>query len=733
MPFWLPALVAGLALPAALPWLLPLPLVAALIFMLAGVRWWWQQALLSACLAFAVGLGWSAVRMATVEASLLPPALVGQTVELTGRVTGLVESGQRFGRPLQRFRLRAETCELAGQPCPDTALTTVQLNFYSAEPLHPDERWRLRVRLKRPHGFANPGGFDYESWLVAQGISATGSIASDGLLEPLSPPRSWHPTHWRAGARKWLDQRLAELPARPLLLALLVGDGSALSDAQWERLRLTGTVHLFVVSGLHISLSGGLILLLGRYWRRLPWNSGSQRSMLLTWLPALGVALLYALLAGFNLPIRRALVMFAVAGCALVGWRTRRPRDAWLLAAAIVLAADPLAVLQVGFWFSFVTVAVILAVLIGRSEAPAPDWQRWLRGWWRVQWACFVIGAPLVLVLAGGLPLNSLVANAVAIPLVSALALPAAMVALLAGALPLPLADSVSDVCWLLSDRLLQWLWRFLEWLPDAGIWLWQPAGAGVAALAFASVAALLLVLPRPFSGRWLAPVLLLPLLFPAYDRPATGEARVTVLDVGQGLSVLVRTRSYTLLYDTGPVFGSGLTAAQAAVLPALRRFGVMALDELMISHNDSDHAGGWQMLQQALPIATIRTGEPLPGAEPCRRGSEWVVDDVTFRLLHPDWRSSRSNDNSCVLWVATAGGSVLLPGDIGSAIEAELAWRAELPPSTVVVAPHHGSRSSSSDALVTATGAAHVVFSAGYANPFRHPAAEVVTRWQRS
>lgn len=739
MPSWTIALAFGIALPAGFPalpqmWLMILFANTAL---LARARF--HHRLFTYVLALALGLCWGVGYGHRIVAGLLPPALEREPLTLTGRVHGLVEHTQSHGRPASRFRFSVDSCRLAnGADCP-VSLRRLQLSWYSDAAPMADQRWQLEVRLRRPHGFANPGGFDYETWLVAQGVGATGSVRHAGDNQLLAPARWWHPAHRRQRVKDRLSDRLAGMPSRPFLLALLVGDGSALDDAHWQRLRDTGTVHLFVVSGLHVALTGGLLLAAAALWRRTPASRGRRASYRIAWGAAAVGACLYALLAGFGLPIQRALVMFAVAGVATAGWRERRPRDAWWLALLLVVLFDPLAVLQAGFWFSFLAVAAILAVVVGR-RGPRQPWllARTARRWWQVQWATFAIGTPVLLMLAGTVPLISLAANLIAIPLVSLLALPLALMAALCelawGGASLPV--------WRVADGCLQWLWRYLGVLQDQGAWLqWRPAGWSGEALLLAMVAAGLALLPRPFPGRWLVAVLLLPLLVPPREPLADGEARVRILDVGQGLSVLVQTSGHALLYDTGPVFGSGTAVADLTVLPALQRLGVRRLDMLLLSHSDSDHAGGWRSVVGSLAVGATRVGEPVgaAGEMPCRGGDRWDWDGVAFHVLHPTWISTKGNDNSCVLWITATGpqaaalppGSLLLPGDIERGAERQLVWDNALMPADIVVAPHHGSRSSSSLAFVGATRPRYAIFSAGYRNAFNHPDAAVVDRYE--
>ncbi len=675
------------------------------------------------------GLGWGIGYGHYLIAGLLPPALEMQPLRLEGRVSGLVERREFFGRPALRFELSVSRCTLLdGSPCA-RAPRHVQLNWYDIGSVVPasGERWHLQARLKRPHGFANPGAFDYGQWQVAQGLGATGNVDRRADNRRLAMAGSG-PSSWRARLHDHLDRRLRQLDQRPLLIALLVGDGNGISREQWATFRATGTVHLFVVSGLHIALTGGALLALAGLVGRLPFATSRRRWRWLGVALALPAATLYALIAGFGLPVQRALIMFGVAALAWAAGRAVRPLSALLLALWLVLLFDPLAVLNAGFWFSFGVVAALLLSASGRHGRRRGRLDG-LSTWWRAQWAVTLASVPLLLGIGAQFPLTSLLANAVAIPATTLLTLPLAFLGLAGDLLGLPGAD----LSWRLADLSLRWIWRFLVALTELGQhWQWRPAGIDALALLFATAAALLWLLPRGVPGRWLALPLLVPLLWPPSQQPPAGSWRVTVVDVGQGLSVLVEEGKRRLLYDTGPGFPSGSTAAELTLLPLLQRRGIDRLDLLVISHDDSDHAGGWPTLRDALPIDRLLAGEPRDErAEPCRDGMQWRWQQLTFRVLHPVNDRPAGNHASCVLLVGDGTTSLLLPGDIDRLAEGRLLAEHKLAPVTLLLAPHHGSRSSSSPAFVRAMQPRYIIFSAGYHNHFGHPHPEVVERYR--
>ncbi|UXY16636.1 DNA internalization-related competence protein ComEC/Rec2 [Chitiniphilus purpureus] len=489
---------------------------------------------------------------------------------------------------------------------------------------------------------------------------------------------------------------------------------------QWRRFAATGITHLISISGLHITLLAGLGAGAGgSVWRRIPPLAARLGAPRVRLVAAVATALCYSLLAGFSIPTRRTLLMILVAAICL--WRAAPvpPSAVWVGALALVTLFDPFAVLAPGFWLSFLTVGALLW-LGGNRDGTAPWWQRW----GGAQWAATLASLPLLVFLFQQVPLVSPLANAVAIPLVSLVVTPLALAGLLD---PSGLLLVLAERTFAFTDWLLGWLaglphatWSFMSppW------WALPPAAAGV----------LLCLLPRGVPGRGLAPVLLLPLLVPRHVPLPHGAFSATVFDVGQGLAVLIRTRNHALLYDTGP---PGM--AERAILPSLHALGVRQLDRLVVSHDDNDHAGGALTVLTGMPVTDWRSGlppahpargRPIPHAA-CVAGQRWQWDGVQLTMLWPRSGDRIKDDNaaSCVLRIGSGRHSLLLPGDIGRTQEQALI-EGGLGRTTMVIAPHHGSRISSSSPFVAATAPAWVVYSAGYRNRFRHPNRTVTERY---
>ncbi|MBZ0093537.1 MAG: DNA internalization-related competence protein ComEC/Rec2, partial [Sulfuricellaceae bacterium] len=600
--------------------------------------------------------------------------------------------------------------------------------------LHAGERWRLSVRLKRPHGNFNPHGFDYEAWLLERDIRATGYVRiapGNGRLTELVVQPGYLIERLRERVARRFQHDLAGRPYVGVLQALTVGDQQAIPAQQWQVFARTGITHLISISGLHVTMvSGAVFALFSLFWRSSP--------VLLQLLPARKAAVLagmfaalgYALLAGFAVPAQRTVYMLAVVALALWSGRTASASLVLVWALVAVAALDPWAVLAPGFWLSFAAVALIFYVSASRVGHC-----HWLRQWVRVQWALTLGLAPLLLALFQQVSLISPVANAFAIPVVSLLVTPLALAAaVLPWNLPLQAAHALMAACMLPLE--------FLSRLPDA---VWQQHAPPGWTVICAVVGALWLLLPRGFPARWLGWSAMAPMFLVLPLKPEPGALWLSVLDVGQGQAVVAQTAHHALLYDAGPRFSSESDSGNRIVVPFLRSSGISALDGMIVTHDDIDHYGGAQSVLAAVPVGWLAS--PLPAlhpvamaakrALPCYDGQRWEWDGVRFEVLHPTWASYRlprvkDNDRGCVLKISTASASVLLTADIERVSEEDLIARhgGELP-SSVLLVPHHGSKTSSSDRFVRRIGPSVAVVTAGYLNRFGHPKGEVLERYR--
>jgi len=672
----------------------------------------------------AAGFLWAWLQAAVALSPSLPASLEGQDVTLEGRIAGPAQVLSHA----TRFIFDVRTLAVHGRSRPFS--TRVRLSWYGRVPtLRCGETWRLTARLKRPHGFANPGGFDYEGWLYRRGIRATGYVRPHGSNRRLGGPAGYPLQRLREALGRRLQTAMAHNPDRGVLMALALGARDEVPPARSALLRATGTGHLLAISGLHVGLVAALAFAAAlRLWslsaaavRRLPAPRAAAWA-------ALVAGLLYSALAGFSIPTRRAFVTLAVVMGAVLLGRTAGRSRLWALALLVVLVLDPRAVLAPGFWLSFGAVAVIGTALAGYRHLPR--WRRTLR----VQVIVSLALLPAGLAAFQQASLVAPLANLVAVPWVGLLVVPLTLV----GAVLVAVWPGGGGVCLGLASHLLQVLWPVLGWLAELPGASWHHGAPPLWATALAVGGCLWLMAPRGLPARWLGGVLTLPALLWTPAGPPAGAVWMTVLDVGQGLATVVRTHGHTLVYDAGPRFSARFDAGSAVVVPFLRQRGVDRVDLLIISNADNDHAGGAPSLLAALPVDRVLSGTPADlddvRAQHCHAPQAWTWDGVKFRILHPAADTLLSgNDASCVLRVEGAGGQrFLLTGDIEAPVERRLlARRAAQLRAAVLVAPHHGSLTSSTPPFVAAVAPRYVLFSTGYRNRYGFPRTRVQARYR--
>ena len=709
------------------------------------------------------GFGLTGLRSQYFLQSSLNPAIEGNDVV----VTGVVSDMPQHNLSGVRIRLAVESALLNDRPVEvprrmdiswyaasyashgDTANELLAAAAGTPGDMQAGERWRLTVRLKAPHGARNPFGFDYELWLWEQGVQATGYVRNG--TKDLGPVRltqtGTHPIAWaRQQVREQIVRRISPKPVAGLIAALVVGDQNAIDQGDWDVFRATGVAHLVSISGLHISMfAWAASLMVGWIWRRSMTLCMLLPAPLAALLGGVVLAVLYALFSGWGIPAQRTcLMLVSVAMLRLCGLRWPWPM-VWLLACAVVVTCDPWALLQAGFWLSFVAVGILFctdrpairdATVDRGSDSRVAYWLRkagaksWgaVRSGLREQSVITLALAPLTLLFFGQVSVVGLVANAFAIPWVTLVVMPLSMLGVM-----VPAAWDASALSVAVLMTWLQFLASF-SWatvaLPVA------PAWAGAAGL----LGALLLVARLPWHLRCMGVALVAPVLFWKPALPHTGHFELLAADIGQGNAVLVRTAGHALLYDAGPRYTLESDAGHRVLVPLMQAMQTR-LDTVVLSHRDADHTGGAEavltMQPQAALLSSIEDDHRLQALRPaqrCAAGQHWQWDGVQFEVLHPqaaDYTvAAKSNAMSCVLRISNSRYTALLVGDIEKPQEQRLVASGAAIRADVLLVPHHGSKTSSSEVFLDAVSPSFALVQAGYRNRFGHPVQLVMQRY---
>jgi competence protein ComEC len=714
---------------------------------------------LALCGAFA-GFVWAALFAHHYLDNELPKEWEGKDVTIVGTVDSLpyrFDQGVRFNFAVER--VLADHGEMPAIP------PKISLAWYAAfrgediqtvGDVQPGERWQLTVRLQRPHGNANPWGFDYEVWLLEQNLRATGYVRPDANSSFKNQRQDRFVVSIGNAVercRGWLRDRIvAALPDKKyagVIVALVVGDQRAVSQSDWQVFNRTGIGHLISISGLHITMIAGLFAgLIFQLWRRsfftnanLPLLLPAQKAAALAGVLA---ALVYVLLAGFGVPAQRTLYMLTVIAVALWFDRMTSVSHVLCVALGVVVLIDPWAVLGPGFWLSFGAVAMMLYASVGRvvvfREETPTNKERWwatLKSGAHMQYVVTIGLVPLTMLLFGQVSLVSPIANALAIPVVSLIVTP---LALLGSVLPSPLSG------WILScaHQIIAWLAIVMEWLAALPKATWTAPIPSWWIFACAGIGTVWLLAPRGWPMRWAGWLAWIPLLLNAPVQPKQQEVWVTAFDVGQGMALLIETPQHRLLYDTGPYYSPESDGGSRVILPYLKARGINQLDGVIVTHSDNDHSGGalsifdgmqvksvWSSLPQTHPIV-----QAAPNHRRCEAGQSWTWDGVQFEMLHPtpasyDSTKWKPNARGCTLKITNGSQSMLLAADIEAVQEDELVN--SIPDklrATVLLAPHHGSGTSSTEPFLLAVKPELAVFQVGYRNRYRHPKPEVFERY---
>ncbi len=668
---------------------------------------------------FAFGFVWLLFCAEIISAWTLPEILEGKTIQIIGTIASIPNDSNHMTSFL--FSIKKIQSENNNYP----AKGLIHLSWRNAIPnLKVGDEWQLTARLKKIHGTRNPGEFDYEAWAFQEGIRASGYIVNED--NHLISHQLWRAPldRLRQFLKDKIETNLPHTNTSPWITALVVGERHGISAENWEVLRNTGTNHLMAIAGLHIGfMSGFIYFLVSRGWRKFPRLLLKMPAQHAASFAALFMAILYSALAGFSIPSQRACIMLAAFLCVNLVRRKTFTWQAYSLALFLVLLINPLDILTDSFWLSFSAVALIIFGVSARL-APAGFWWKW----GRIQWVMALGLVPLSLLLFQQCSLISFVANSIAIPWVGFLIVPLSLF----GSFLLLISAKIGSVVLILSDKLLNILWIILAWFSHLSFGNWYHV-IPEKLLVIAMIGIVILLLPNRFPGKYLGIIALLPMIFYKPPTPEFGDAWFTLLDVGQGLSAVLQTQNHFLVFDAGARLNDNFDMGESVVVPFLRTAGAKKVDMLVISHGDNDHIGGAFAILKRFPVDTVRTSVPEEIAKPvthyCLAGESWNWDGVNFKFLYPDKNDlGFDNDSSCVLRITAHDKHILLTGDIEKYAEEKMVEQdASDLPTDILVAPHHGSKTSAEKNFLALVHPEYVLFPIGYRNRYHFPHPSVI------
>ncbi len=667
-----------------------------------------------------IGLSWAVVCEMPILSFKLPLQWLGKNVLIRGKIVSIPKAtplADTFYFRLSEFNHKPES-------------SLIRLAWYRPHPrIMVDDRWQLTVRLKPPHGLHNPGGFDYQRWLFLKGVRASGYVVNHRNVRLLKRSNSiTSMARLREQVQMMITHAVHKQAIAAILAALTVGSRALMSHSEWQVFQATGTSHLMAISGLHIGLvAAAAYFLISALWRLSTFLCLRIPAMQASAVGAIVFAMAYGLLAGFSLPTQRAVIMITVLMISQLFYQSIPIWRRLLLAFAVIIMLQPLALYSVSFWLSFVAVGSIAYGMAGRAKS-----QHRVRQWGRLQWVLLIGLAPLTLLFFKKISLVMLIANLVAVPWVGFIIVPLCLIACLSSLI----SNHLATTLFFLTGKVMWPLWWWLQWLAKLPNVSWHHAIVNEWVFLSSVIAALLLLAPKGFPARWLGLIWALPLFFYSVSKPPLRAIKLTLLDVGQGLSVIVQTAHHLLLYDTGPKSRGGFDAGQSVIIPYLRFLNIKSIDQLVVSHGDNDHIGGAKAVLAMFPVQNIITSVPSQfvyyNAKRCYDGEHWQWDGVKFSMLYPPKNQSyQVNNSSCVLRIDNGKRVILLTGDIEADAEKTLlTHHKDQLSADLLIAPHHGSATSSTPAFIDVVDPKYVLFPVGEYNRYHFPAKSVLQRY---
>ena len=595
--------------------------------------------------------------------------------------------------------------------------------------LRTGEPWQLLLKLKHNNSYQNLNGFDYEKWLFYKRIDATGYVRTSPDNQRISTDDdTFSIDRLRQNIRYSLSPQIEKKAFGGVINALIIGDRSLIPDEQWSLFKSTNTTHLSVISGLHIGLISGFVFLLVQFlWRYSPRLSIMIPAQVAAAYFGLVSALLYALISGFSIPTVRAFIMASVVFISII---LRRHHNIWQLygmALILVLIHNPLSVFSIGFWLSFYVVAIIIYGAGQHQE------KSWLYRLIYIQLLISFSSLPLTIWFFSSTSALSPIANLVAIPVFSFIATPLSLIGTL---LTFSGLTYLSEISFSIANQSLVYLSVLLEQLQQSDFNQWHYTQTSLIDLALFILLIFVAILPKALKLRWLSAFILVLMILIPNPKMDNNSVLITTLDVGQGLATVVQTKNHVLLFDTGAKYPSGFNLGESVITPYLHAKHIQHLDKIIISHGDNDHIGGLDNILENFKVDEILSSVPekiQAKALICQKGQSWQWDNIIFKMLSPDKDTSfKGNNTSCVLKISNEKYSILLTGDIEKKSEHHLVQsnKEELK-STIMLAPHHGSKTSSTQAFLNAVSPSLIVVSSGFNNRFKHPTKAIIKRYQ--